>query len=150
MILKIQTQLSVPKYVHYLYLECLCDYLCDELIDSISKIKKCNDIGRECLITDINHLSSIIEGQLQKHLTSFDQVVEYLRSYFMPREDLLSFIKQNVLVYSYNQIKNLLQIVPSVTTDIKNSDKKEFMMNVDIFYRDYFNNFMLTSTSHEF
>lgn len=68
----------------------------------------------------------------------------------MPKEELLTFIKQNVLVYSYNQIKNLLLIAPSVSKlDNKSTDKKEFMMNVEIFYRDYFNNFMLTSTSHE-
>lgn len=92
----------LPKHICDLILQYVSDYISDEIIDTVSKIKKCNEIGRECLVTDINYLRSIIEGLIQKHLECFDEVEAYLKAYFMPREELLSFIKHNVLVYSYN------------------------------------------------
>lgn len=42
-------------------IEIAADYISESLLDAIVSIKKCNDLGRESMIQDINYLSKVIE-----------------------------------------------------------------------------------------
>eukprot|EP00347_Sterkiella_histriomuscorum_P004249 403361175 len=144
--------ITVPSHIEVAIIEIATDYISESLLDLIGQIKKCNDLGRQSLVQDVNYLKQVIELKIQKQPESLEVLLQYVKSYFFSREDLLDYIKRNAENnVSYNQVKTLLALCPSVNQDIKNSEKKEFMANVEIFYRDFFVTFMIQNrSSHQF
>jgi len=74
---------SIPKYVQLLFVERLSYYLCEQLIDAYSKVKKCNKQGRESMLLDLNYLRGQLETQLGKSLPCFDQVDSFINAFFL-------------------------------------------------------------------
>ena len=61
---KFEGNKKVPTNLSKEMVETLADYICINLLDSISKTKKWNNLGRESIIYDINYLRGRIEGTI--------------------------------------------------------------------------------------
>ena len=137
----------------------LIRYIIENIEDSFSKIKKCNDMGRSIMLKDIKLLKEGIDNTLKKYnyikkiKTNFlfDILIQYTNAWYYNNEELEKFVINYNIKYKYfESLINSSPTINELSYDIKNElinkVKQNFLSKFKKFassFKDEINSFIL-------
>ena len=91
------------------FLIILIKYIIENIQESFSKIKKCNDMGRSIMLKDIKQLKEGIENTLKKYNyykniktnILFDILIQYANAWYYNKDELTNYISNYNIQYKY-------------------------------------------------
>ena len=106
----------------------LIKFIVESVQDSLSKIKKCNDMGRSIMLKDIKLLKEGIENILKKYNYKniktnmlFDILIQYANAWYYDKDELANFIINYSIQYKYfDSLMNSSPMISELSHDIKN------------------------------
>jgi hypothetical protein len=111
----------------------VCQAAFDVALEGFSRVRKCSSEGRAMMSLD---LFSLHEGLNSVHLCRPPRgkhyVDDYLRTFYLPEDDLLQWVREHWQSYAYRHIHGLLS--QTLSSMLNNKKFKDAVTMIDTFY----------------
>ncbi|EGC31889.1 hypothetical protein DICPUDRAFT_156198 [Dictyostelium purpureum] len=120
-----KTTLITPKIKNLLW-ENTIVFAMETLIESYSKIKKCNNFGRNLMIMDVKKLQSDLEPLTTiRPIPHIKHVEHYITAYYLPRKELYEMARD-----SEYTVKQIISIV-NIQNHLPKPEKQKLLSDLD-------------------
>jgi len=102
-------QFSVPDSVQQLILQEVVAFICEQLVDGYSHIKKCSDEGRALMSLDVKTLQAALHKLFPALLLPMGYVDSYIKAFYLPPDHILEWARAHP-EYSVRHLTGLVSV----------------------------------------